>query len=124
MALLETCADNSLELSEPSREKLNTAEKKCGRRPARRKGKLKVELSDPQNENALKLIYDSTKNNPNPDPIRKPARIKHPISQNHSALEIVQAMLAAWTDRCKAAEVCRQLNISSMTVHQLQQRAM
>lgn len=66
----------------------------------------------------------STKNNPSPDPTRKPARTKHPLSPNHSAMEKVQAVLAVWTDRCKAAEVCRQLNINSMTFHHWQQRAM
>ena len=66
----------------------------------------------------------STKNNPNPDKTSPPARTKHPLSQNHSAMEKVQAVLAVWTDRCKAAEVCRQLNISSMTFHHWQSRAM
>jgi transposase-like protein len=66
----------------------------------------------------------STKNNPSPDPTRKPDRTKRPLSQNHSAMEKAQAVLAVWTDRCKAAEVCRQLNIRSMTFHQWQSRAM
>lgn len=39
-------------------------------------------------------------------------------------MEKAQAVLAVWTDRCKAAEVCRQLNIRSMTFHQWQSRAM
>lgn len=33
-------------------------------------------------------------------------------------------MLAVWTERCKAAEVCRQMQINVMTFHQWQQRAM
>lgn len=39
-------------------------------------------------------------------------------------MDKAQAVLAVWTDRCKAAEVCRQLNISNMTFHQWQSRAM
>ena len=33
-------------------------------------------------------------------------------------------MLAVWTDRCKAAEVCRQLQINFMTFQHWQRRAM
>jgi hypothetical protein len=36
----------------------------------------------------------------------------------------VQAVLAVWTERCKPAEVCRQLNINWITFNQWQQRAM
>lgn len=39
-------------------------------------------------------------------------------------MEKAQAVLAVWTDRCKATEVCRQMNIPGMTFHQWQQRAM
>jgi transposase-like protein len=42
----------------------------------------------------------------------------------HSAPDKVQAVLAVWTERCKPAEVCRQLNINSVTFNQWQQRAM
>lgn len=33
-------------------------------------------------------------------------------------------MLAVWTDRCKAADVCRQLKINFMTFQHWQRRAM
>ena len=36
----------------------------------------------------------------------------------------MQAVLAVWTERCTAADTCRQLNITPMTFHQWQQRAM
>lgn len=42
----------------------------------------------------------------------------------HSAPDKVQAVLAVWTERCKPAEVCRQLNINWITFQQWQQRAM
>jgi len=45
-------------------------------------------------------------------------------STNHSAQDKVQAVLAVWTERCKSAEVCRQLNINYITFQQWQQRAM
>lgn len=41
-----------------------------------------------------------------------------------SATEKAQAVLAVWTDRCKAAEVCRQLRINFMTFQHWQRRAM
>jgi len=43
---------------------------------------------------------------------------------SYSAQEKVQAVLAVWTERCTAADTCRQLNITPMTFHQWQQRAM
>ena len=42
----------------------------------------------------------------------------------HSAPDKVQAVLAVWTERCKPAEVCRQLDITWITFNQWQQRAM
>ena len=42
----------------------------------------------------------------------------------HSAPDKVQAVLAVWTERCKPAEVCRQLNINWITFNHWQQRAM
>ncbi|HWT82768.1 MAG TPA: hypothetical protein VN648_28635 [Candidatus Methylomirabilis sp.] len=36
----------------------------------------------------------------------------------------MQAVLAVWTDRCRAAEVCRQLQINFMTFQHWQRRAM
>jgi len=59
----------------------------------------------------------STKN-----PTEKTAR-KTP-TPSHSAPDKVQAVLAVWTERCKPAEVCRQLNINWVTFNQWQQRAM
>jgi transposase-like protein len=43
---------------------------------------------------------------------------------SYSAQQKVQAVLAVWTERCTAADICRQLNITAMTFHQWQQRAM
>ena len=43
---------------------------------------------------------------------------------NHSAQDKVQAVLAVWTERCKPAEVCRQLNINWITFNHWQRRAM
>jgi len=41
-----------------------------------------------------------------------------------NAQDKVQAVLAVWTERCKPAVVCRQLNINWITFNQWQQRAM
>lgn len=40
------------------------------------------------------------------------------------AIDKAQAVLAVWTEKCKPAEVCRQLGINWITFHQWQQRAM
>jgi len=66
----------------------------------------------------------STKNNPSPDKTSKPTRTKSQPSQSYSATEKAQAVLAVWTERCKAAEVCRQMQINGMTFQHWQQRAM
>ena len=42
----------------------------------------------------------------------------------YPAADKVQAVLAVWTDRCKAADVCRQLRINFMTFQHWQRRAM
>jgi len=42
----------------------------------------------------------------------------------HSAQNKVGAVLAVWTERCKPAEVCRQLNINWITFNHWQRRAM
>lgn len=47
-----------------------------------------------------------------------------PAASAHSAPEKAQAVLAVWTERCKAAEVCRQLGIRFMTFQHWQRRAM
>ena len=65
----------------------------------------------------------STKNSSSDKTTKSPKARQRP-SQTHSAMDKAQAVLAVWTERCKAAEVCRQLNISGMTFHQWQSRAM
>lgn len=45
-------------------------------------------------------------------------------SPSFTATEKAQAVLAVWTDRCKAAEVCRQMQINFMTFQHWQRRAM
>jgi hypothetical protein len=61
----------------------------------------------------------STKN-----PTENTERKKKISTPPHSAPDKVQAVLAVWTERCKPAEVCRQLNINWVTFNQWQQRAM
>jgi flagellin-specific chaperone FliS len=61
----------------------------------------------------------STKN-----PTEKTERKKKTPTPPHSAPDKVQAVLAVWTERCKPAQVCRQLNINWVTFNQWQQRAM
>lgn len=53
-------------------------------------------------------------------------KLKRPRRQtpNHSATDKAQAVLAIWTDRARPAEVCRQLQIPYITLHQWQKRAM
>lgn len=54
----------------------------------------------------------------------KPERKNRTLAPHHSAPDKVQAVLAVWTERCKPAEVCRQLNINWITFNHWQQRAM
>ncbi len=63
----------------------------------------------------------STKTLPEKPP--KPPRRKRTPSPGHSALDKAQAVLAVWTERCKPAEACRQLQISWVTFQQWQDRA-
>ena len=42
----------------------------------------------------------------------------------YAAADKVQAVLAVWTNRCRAADVCRQLRINFMTFQHWQRRAM
>jgi transposase-like protein len=58
----------------------------------------------------------------NHSPTEKKA--KRQLTPSYSATEKAQAVLAVWTERCKAAEVCRQMQINSMTFHHWQNRAM
>ncbi len=60
-----------------------------------------------------------TKNSPTTS---NPTR-RQPIPA-YPAADKVQAVLAVWTDRCKAADVCRQLKINFMTFQHWQRRAM
>ena len=50
-------------------------------------------------------------------------RARQPVP-SYPAADKVQAVLAVWTDRCKAADVCRQLKINFMTFQHWQRRAM
>lgn len=51
-------------------------------------------------------------------------RKKRTPSPQHSAPDKVQAVLAVWTERCKPAEVCRQLGVNWITFNHWQRRAM
>ena len=55
---------------------------------------------------------------------KKTERKKRTPAPQVSAPDKVQAVLAVWTERCKPAEVCRQLNINWITFNHWQQRAM
>ena len=54
----------------------------------------------------------------------KPTRRARQPSPAYPATEKAQAVLAVWTDRCRAADVCRQLRINFMTFQHWQRRAM
>ena len=64
-----------------------------------------------------------TKNSSTTSSSPKPKNQRTP-SPSYSAQEKVQAVLAVWTERCKAAEVCRQMKIPWITFNYWQQRAM
>jgi len=49
---------------------------------------------------------------------------KQPPKPQLSATDKAQAVLAVWTERCKPAEVCRQLQVNWMTFNHWQRRAM
>jgi transposase-like protein len=59
----------------------------------------------------------TTSSNPKPKKLRT-------LSPGYSAQEKAQAILAVWTERCKPAEVCRQMKVNWITFNQWQQRAM
>ena len=62
-----------------------------------------------------------TKNSPTTsNPTRRP---RQPLP-SYPAEDKVQAVLAVWTDRCRATDVCRQLRINFMTFQHWQRRAM
>ena len=54
----------------------------------------------------------------------KKERKKRTTQPAYPAAEKVQAVLAVWTERCKPAEVCRQLGINWITFNHWQSRAM
>ena len=54
-------------------------------------------------------------------PKPKPARASSPA---YSAQEKAQAILRVWTERCKPADICREMHLKWVTFHQWQQRAM
>ena len=58
-----------------------------------------------------------TSSNPKPRKPRVPSAL-------YSAQEKAQAILAVWTERCRPAEVCRQMRINFMTFQHWQRRAM
>ena len=60
----------------------------------------------------------------NKTPTEKTERRKRSPQPQLPASDKVQAVLAVWTERCKPAEVCRQLNVNWVTFNQWQQRAM
>ncbi len=62
--------------------------------------------------------------NSSPEKTTKATKPRQRPSQSHSAMDKAQAVLAVWTERCKAAEVCRQMNITGMTLLYWQRRAM
>jgi hypothetical protein len=62
-----------------------------------------------------------TKNSSTTSNTIKPHRQPAP---SFCATEKAQAVLAVWTDRCKASEVCRQMHIKFMTFQHWQSRAM
>ncbi len=55
---------------------------------------------------------------------KKTERKKRTPAPQVSAPDKVQAVLAVWTERCKPAEVCRQLSINWITFNHWQRRAM
>jgi len=57
-------------------------------------------------------------------PHEKTERKKRLPTPQHCSQAKVQAVLAVWTERCKPADVCRQLHINWVTFNQWQQRAM
>jgi len=65
----------------------------------------------------------STPKTPNPEKPPSPRR-RPPPKPPIPALDKAQAVLAVWTERCKPAEVCRQLAIPWITFNQWQQRAL
>jgi transposase-like protein len=64
-----------------------------------------------------------TKNSSMTSSSPKPKKLR-PAPPGYSAQEKAQAILAVWTERCKPAEVCRQMKVPWITFNHWQQRAM
>ncbi len=64
-----------------------------------------------------------TRNSPTTSSSPKPKKPRPP-SHSYSAQDKAQAILAVWTERCKPAEVCREMNVNWITFNHWQQRAM
>ena len=64
-----------------------------------------------------------TRNSPTTSRSPKPKKTRLP-SPTYSAQDKAQAILRLWTERAKASELCRELNVTWITLEQWQQRAM
>lgn len=64
-----------------------------------------------------------TKNSPTTSSNPKAKNQRTPPT-SYSAQDKAQAVLAVWTERCKASEVCRQMKIPWITFNYWQRRAM
>ena len=64
-----------------------------------------------------------TKNSSMTSSSPKPKTQRTP-SPSYSAQDKAQAILAVWTERCKPAEVCRQMKVNWLTFNHWQRRAM
>ena len=64
-----------------------------------------------------------TRNSPTTSSNPKPKKTRLP-SPSYSAQDKAQAILRLWTERCKPSELCRELNVTWITLEQWQQRAM
>lgn len=73
------------------------------------------------NSNSRSTMEPKTKNS---NTTSSPTKRRRQPQPHLPATEKAQAVLAVWTDRCKASEVCRQLRINFMTLQQWQKRAM
>ena len=51
-------------------------------------------------------------------------RTRRVPAPTYTSSQKAQAVLAVWTERCKASDVCRQLSINFMTFQHWQRRAM
>lgn len=87
----------------------------------RMEGQSVILRAEKVNSNSRSTMEPKTKNS---NTTSSPTRRRRQPQPHLSATEKAQAVLAVWTDRCKASEVCRQLQINFMTLQQWQKRAM